>query len=100
MRLLHIQHFPIKQMYHTLMMYVSFIDFTIIFIINFILQMNDHNKSSTYSTSSYEAYVPTPMSSSQQFITSEFSNMVPPTDSSSLINENTIPVTHVPQTGN
>jgi len=39
-------------------------------------------------------------SSQQQFITSEFSNMVPSTDSSSLINENTIPVTHVPQTGN
>jgi len=63
--------------------------------------MNNHNKSSTYSTSSYEAYVPTPMSSSQQFITTEFSNnMMPPTNSSSLINENTIPVSHVPQTGN
>lgn len=61
--------------------------------------MNNHNKSSTYSTSSYEAYVPTPMSSSQQFITTEFSNnMIPPTNSSSLINENTIPVSHVPQT--
>lgn len=83
------------------MMYVSFIYCTIICIIHFILQINDHNKSSTYSASSYEAYVPTPMSSSQQqFITSEFSNMVPPTDSSSLINENTIPVTHVPQMGN
>jgi len=63
--------------------------------------MNNQNKSSTYPTSSYEAYVPTPMSSSQQFITPEFSNnMIPPTNSSSLINENTIPVSHVPQSGN
>jgi len=63
--------------------------------------MNNHNKSSTYSTSSYEAYVPTPMPASQQFITTEFpNNMIPPTNSSSLINENTIPVSHVPQTGN
>jgi len=63
--------------------------------------MNNLNKSSTFSTSSYEAYVPTPMSSSQQFITTEFSNnVIPPTNSSSLINENTIPVSHVPQTGN
>jgi len=62
--------------------------------------MNDHNKSSTYSTSSYEAYVPTPMPSSQQFMTSEFSNMAPPINSSSLMNENTIPVTQVPQTSN
>lgn len=61
--------------------------------------MSNLDKSSTYSSNSYEAYVPTPMSSSQQFITSEFSNnMVPPTNSSSLINENTIPVSHVPQT--
>lgn len=63
--------------------------------------MSNLDKSSTYSSNSYEAYVPTPMSSSQQFITSEFSNnMVPPTNSSSLINENTIPVSHVPQIGN
>lgn len=73
----------------------------IIFIIIFILQISNHDKSSTYSTSSYEAYVPTPMPSSQQFLNSEFSNnMIPPTNSSSLINENTIPVSHVPQTGN
>jgi len=63
--------------------------------------MSNLDKSSTYSSNTYEAYIPTPMSSSQQFITPEFSNnMVPPTNSSSLINENTIPVSHVPQTGN
>lgn len=83
------------------MMYV-YLSFIVLYIYNiFFLQMNNHNKSSTFSTSSYEAYVPTPMSSSQQFITTEFSNnVIPPTNSSSLINENTIPVSHVPQTGN
>lgn len=79
----------------------SFIYCTTICIIIFVLQMNNHNKSSTYSTSSYESYIPTPMSSSQQFLSTEFSNnMIHPTNSSSLINENTIPVSHVPQTGN
>lgn len=63
--------------------------------------MNNHSKSSTFSTSSYEAYVPTPMSSSQQYITSEFSNnMAPPINSSSLTNENAIPVAHVQPTSN
>uniref|UniRef100_A0A2H8TWT7 Regulation of nuclear pre-mRNA domain-containing protein 2 n=2 Tax=Melanaphis sacchari TaxID=742174 RepID=A0A2H8TWT7_9HEMI len=67
--------------------------------VSYTNDMSNHDKSSTYSTSNYEAYVPTPMLSSQQFITSEFSNnMVPPTNSSSLINENTLPVSHVPQT--
>ncbi|XP_029348655.1 regulation of nuclear pre-mRNA domain-containing protein 2-like isoform X2 [Acyrthosiphon pisum] len=60
--------------------------------------MNNYNKSSVYSTSSYEVSVPTPMSSSQQLIISEFSNnMVPPTNTTSLINEKTKPVFHVPQ---
>ncbi|XP_026821927.1 regulation of nuclear pre-mRNA domain-containing protein 2 isoform X3 [Rhopalosiphum maidis] len=67
--------------------------------ISYTNDISHHDKSSTYSTSSYEAYVPTPMPSSQQFLTSEFSNnMIPPTNSSSLINENTIPVSLVPQT--
>jgi len=63
--------------------------------------MNIHNKSSTYSTSCHEACVPTSMSSIQQFITPESSNnMVPSTNSSSLINENNKPVFHIPQMGN
>lgn len=63
--------------------------------------MNNYNKSSAYSTSSYDVSVPTPMSSNQQLITSECSNnMVPPTNFSLLINENTKPVFHVPQRGN
>lgn len=62
--------------------------------------INPSNKTSAYPTNSYETYTPTPMSSSQQYITSEFSNTVSPTNSSSLImNENTMPVDHVEQTG-
>lgn len=57
---------------------------------------SQNNKSTTYSTNSYEAYVPTPMPSSQQYTTPEFSNSLP-SNSSSLVNEN--PVTHVQQTG-
>lgn len=61
--------------------------------------VNTNNKSTAYSTNSYEAYVPTPMSSSQQYITSEFSNIVPPTNSSLIMNENTLPVNLVGQIG-
>jgi hypothetical protein len=64
------------------------------------LVVNPNDKSTAYSTNSYEAYVPTPMSSSQQYITSEFSNIVSPNNSSSqIINENTMPVNLVGQTG-
>ncbi|XP_025412490.1 uncharacterized protein LOC112684960 isoform X2 [Sipha flava] len=63
------------------------------------LVVNPNDKSTAYSTNSYEAYVPTPMSSSQQYITSEFSNIVSPNNSSSqIINENTMPVNLVGQT--
>lgn len=40
------------------------------------------------------------MSSSQQYIASEFSNIVPPNNPPSFVNDNTItPVTHVQQAG-
>lgn len=64
------------------------------------MQINDaNNKLTTYPTDNFEAYVPTPMSSSQQYIASEFSSTVPPNNPSSFVNENTIPVTHVQQPG-
>jgi len=63
--------------------------------------MNIYDKSSRYSKNNYEFNECTPMSSSQQFITSEFSNnMVPPTTLSTQINENTHLEFHVPQMGN
>lgn len=62
-----------------------------------IINLND--KSITYPTDSYEVYVPTPMSSSQQYINPEVSNVVPPIDSTSHLNENIIPVPHMLQTG-
>jgi len=63
---------------------------------NFFLQTNNNNKSETN-----EDYVHTPMSSTHQFITSKVSiNMAPLTNSSSIINENTKLVSHVPQYGN
>lgn len=63
---------------------------------------NVKNKSTTYSTDNYEAYVPTPMSSSLPYLSSEFSNVLPinTINSSTLVNENTVPVTHVQPTGN
>lgn len=61
---------------------------------------NLSNKSTTYSTNSYEAYVPTPVSSSQHYLNSEFLNIVPSSNSSILVSENTAPVTLVQQTGN
>jgi len=61
---------------------------------------NQINKITPFSVDNFEAYVPTPMSSSQQYnMTSEFSNMVPSNNSSSLVNENTIPIVEVQQTG-
>lgn len=60
--------------------------------------MDNQNKSTSYSANSYEAYVPTSMSSSQQYITTEFSNILS-SNSSTLVNENPIPVTHIQQTG-
>lgn len=60
---------------------------------------NQNNKSTSYPSNSYEAYVPTPMSSSQQYISSEFPDMVQPNISSALVSENTLSVTHVQQTG-
>lgn len=39
------------------------------------------------------------MSSSQQYMSSEFSDMVQPNISSALVSENTLSVTHVQQTG-
>lgn len=60
--------------------------------------MVSQNKSTSYSTNSYEAYIPTPMPSSQQYITPEFSNILS-SNSSSLVNENPIPVTHIQQPG-
>jgi len=62
--------------------------------------MNNNNKCSTYTTNSYEAYKHTPMSSSHQFITSKFSINMRPSNLSSLVNKNTMPACHVPQTGN
>lgn len=58
-----------------------------------------NDKLTTYPTDNFEAYVPTPMSSSQQYIASEFSNIVLPNNTPSLVNENTIPMTHVQQAG-
>lgn len=60
--------------------------------------MDNQNKSTSYSSNNYDAYVPTPMPSSQQYITTEFSNIIS-SNSSSLVNENPIPVTHIQQTG-
>jgi len=61
---------------------------------------NQNNKITTFSEDNFEAYVPTPMASSQQYnITSEFSNMVPSNNLSSIVNENIIPITQVQQTG-
>lgn len=63
--------------------------------------MKIHDKSSTYSSNCIEACVSTSMSSRQQIITPEFSNnMVPLTNLSSFIKENSKPVFHVPQRGN
>ncbi|KAL4153322.1 hypothetical protein QTP88_001155 [Uroleucon formosanum] len=59
---------------------------------------NNNNKCSIYSTSSYEDQVHTPISSTHQFITTDVSiNMAPPSNSPSIINGNTIPVSNVPQ---
>lgn len=64
------------------------------------MQINNLNsKSTTYSTDSY-AYVPTPMSSSQQYTNSEFSNVAPCNSSSILVSENTTPVALIQETGN
>lgn len=64
------------------------------------MQINDrNNKLTTYPADNFEAYVPTPMSSSQQYIVSEFSNIIPPNNPPSFVNDNTIPVAHVQQTG-
>lgn len=60
--------------------------------------MDSLNKSTAYSANNYEAYVPTPLPSSQQYVTTEFSNILS-SNSSSLVNENPIPVTHIQQTG-
>lgn len=61
---------------------------------------NLSNKNSTYSLNSYEAYVPTPMSSSQQYSNSEFLNMASSSSSTILVSENTVPVARIQQTGN
>lgn len=59
---------------------------------------NQNNKVTTFSADNFEAYVPTPMSSSQQYnLTSEFSNIITSNNSLSLVNENTMPITQ--QTG-
>lgn len=64
------------------------------------MQINNLNsKSTTYSADSY-AYVPTPMSSSQRYTNSEFSNTAPSNSSSILVSENTTPVAHIQETGN
>lgn len=60
--------------------------------------MDSQNKSTLYTANNYEAYVPTSMSSSQQYITTNFSNILS-SNSSSLVSENPIPVTHIQQTG-
>jgi len=61
---------------------------------------NLSNKNATYSANSYEAYVPTPMSSSQQYSNSEFLNMVAPSSSTILVSESTVSATRIQQTGN
>lgn len=74
--------------------------FVVFFKMILILQIiNLNDKSITYPTDGYEVYEPTPMSSSQLYITPEVANVVPPIDPSSHINENIIPVPHILQTG-
>lgn len=60
--------------------------------------MENQNKSITYSINTYEGNMPNSMPSSQKYTTSNCSNILF-SDSSSLQNENHIPVTYIPQTG-
>lgn len=60
--------------------------------------MNNHNNSITYSTNNYKADVPTPISSNQQYIASKISKFSS-SDSSSLVNEDSVPMAHIQPTG-